>query len=158
MAYYIVDGNDLTAIADKIRAKYGASGPITFPSGFVSGINSIRARLASSTSIQSATFSSDVTIEPGKYVNLFTLRQQQKASGACFISGTGGDTPQIENCIFNGSTIGGSQNNLLVFTIYSSTGNRNEICILNTNTTTSVKILSGCKLQVTYRHYYATLT
>lgn len=41
MSNYIVTDTELTSIADTIRTKSGQSGSLSFPSGFVSGINSI---------------------------------------------------------------------------------------------------------------------
>ena len=41
MANYIVTDNQLTGIADAIRAKTGGSGGIEFPTGFVSGIGGL---------------------------------------------------------------------------------------------------------------------
>lgn len=39
MSKYVVDGTDLTSIADAIRAKTGSEAPIVFPTGFVSEIS-----------------------------------------------------------------------------------------------------------------------
>ena len=41
MANYLTNTEELTTIADAIRGKTGESGSLIFPSGFVSGINSI---------------------------------------------------------------------------------------------------------------------
>ena len=41
MSNYIVDGSDLTSVADAIRAKSGGSGQLAFPAGFVSEIGNI---------------------------------------------------------------------------------------------------------------------
>lgn len=41
MAKYIVDGEDLTGIADAIREKTGGSEQIVFPTGFTNGIGSL---------------------------------------------------------------------------------------------------------------------
>lgn len=41
MANYIVDGADLTSVANAIRAKSGGSGQLAFPAGFVSEIGNI---------------------------------------------------------------------------------------------------------------------
>ena len=41
MSNYIVDGSDLTDIADAIRAKSGGSSQLAFPAGFVSEIQAI---------------------------------------------------------------------------------------------------------------------
>lgn len=42
MSNYIVDGSDLTSIANAIRAKSGGSSQLIFPAGFVSEIQSIQ--------------------------------------------------------------------------------------------------------------------
>lgn len=42
MSNYIVDGSDLTSVANAIRAKSGGSSQLTFPAGFVSEIQSIQ--------------------------------------------------------------------------------------------------------------------
>lgn len=41
MSNYIVDGSDLTSVANAIRAKSGGSSSLSFPSGFVSEIGNI---------------------------------------------------------------------------------------------------------------------
>ena len=41
MAEYLTNTDDLTAVADAIRAKGGTSAPLVYPSGFVSAIQSI---------------------------------------------------------------------------------------------------------------------
>lgn len=41
MAKYLTSDNDMTAVADAIRAKGGTSGNLTFPSGFVSAVGNI---------------------------------------------------------------------------------------------------------------------
>lgn len=41
MPNYLVDGQDLTAVADAIRAKGGTSDPLVFPTGFVSAVQAI---------------------------------------------------------------------------------------------------------------------
>lgn len=41
MSNYIVDGSDLTSVANAIRAKSGGSGQLAFPAGFVSEIGAI---------------------------------------------------------------------------------------------------------------------
>lgn len=41
MSNYIVDGSDLTSVADAIRAKSGGSSALAFPAGFVSEIQAI---------------------------------------------------------------------------------------------------------------------
>lgn len=41
MSNYLVTDTELTSIADTIRTKSGQSGSLTFPNGFVDGINSI---------------------------------------------------------------------------------------------------------------------
>lgn len=41
MSNYIVDGTDLTSVADAIRAKSGGSGQLAFPADFVSEIGNI---------------------------------------------------------------------------------------------------------------------
>ena len=43
MTSYLVDGNDLTAIADAIRLKGSTSSSLAFPGAFVSAINAIPA-------------------------------------------------------------------------------------------------------------------
>lgn len=42
MSNYIVDGSELTSVANAIRAKSGSSSQLTFPDGFVSEIQSIQ--------------------------------------------------------------------------------------------------------------------
>lgn len=41
MSNYLVDGADLTSVADAIRAKSGGSGSLAFPAGFVSAVQAI---------------------------------------------------------------------------------------------------------------------
>ena len=41
MPNYLVDGQDLTSVADAIRAKGGTSDPLTFPGGFIDAIDDI---------------------------------------------------------------------------------------------------------------------
>lgn len=41
MANYIVDGTELTSVANAIRTKGGTNSPLVFPNGFISAVNNI---------------------------------------------------------------------------------------------------------------------
>jgi len=67
MAYYLTTDTDLTSVANAIRSKTGGSGTLSFPSGYVSAINSMQ----KGTPKAAATYnpsSSDRTIAAGTYL------------------------------------------------------------------------------------------
>lgn len=59
MADYIVDGTELTSVANAIRTKGGTNSPLAFPNGFVSAVNNISGGGSSDFSTAEVTFVTD---------------------------------------------------------------------------------------------------
>ena len=95
MPNYIVTGEQLTGIADAIRAKSGESGQLVFPGGFVNEINSIPAPFE----LLEMEIQNDdaITVEPGtvKLMKSFTLGSTDlvKAIHRIVVSGISNPNP-----------------------------------------------------------------
>ena len=72
MSNYVVTGEQLTSIADAIRAKTCGSSDLVFPTGFVSGIDSVVpvSSLIADTRENSTTVPGYLTLQPGQSVEL----------------------------------------------------------------------------------------
>ena len=150
MAFYTVDGDDLSAIADKIRAKKNISTPIEFPDGFVNGINSIYASIDYTTLNGGIRLNSGTTFRPGELVDLTT------SDTASYIYAYMKCSPIINYTIEAVVSPSNMKSKLIVFLMLNSSDNKYHVYILNTHTSNISISVSG-NLRYSYRVYKASL-
>lgn len=88
---YFANTSDLTAVANAIRSKGGTSGNLTFPSGFVSAIQDIKAGTEEKTgNVTLTAFSeNEVSVNCGFKPDLLFIRMPYQISGYAFCSYAG---------------------------------------------------------------------
>ena len=136
MSLYKATDTQLAGIADAIRTKASSSDLYEFPTGFVSGINSIPNTIATSYS-QTGSSSPSSTVF--------------SANSSTYFMSLSGNIGPIRSWSFSKSFTG--RDNLIVYTKYEN--NETAVYICNP-TNSSITMPSNCSVRVQFLTYYVS--